>query len=139
MYKMTIPEVLDELGKITSYSERVGFLRTNSTNSLKEVLRYIFDENIVFPLDDLPPYKKNDQPEGLADNNLFQEAGRLYIFAQPTIDKMGMLRTEQNLIPLLESVSAPEAELIGEIITNKVKKKNLTKKLVTESFPGLIP
>ena len=139
MYKMTIPEILDELGNITSYSERVSFLRSNSTNPLKEVLRYIFDENIVFPLDDLPPYTKNDQPEGLADNNLFQEAGRLYIFAQPTIDKMGMVRAEQNLIPLLESVSVPEAELIGDIITNKVKKKNLTKKLVTESFPDLIP
>ena len=139
MYRMTIPEILNELGNIKTYGERVSFLRNNSSQPLKDVLRYIFDDNVVFPLDDLPPYKKNDQPDDLADNTLFQEAKRLYIFAQPKIDQMGMVRTEQNLIPLLESVCASEAELIGEIITNKVKRKNLTKKLVSESFPGLIP
>ena len=49
------------------------------------------------------------------------------------------MRTEQNLIGLLESVDPMEADLIVKILTNKFDYNGIDKQLVQDAFPGLIP
>ena len=51
---------------------------------------------------------------------------------------MGPIRTEQNLIALLESVDPMEADLITKILTNKFEYEGIDKQLIQDTFPGLI-
>ena len=134
-----IPEILENASKFENRDHRISYLREYISHPLREVLKLVFDDRYVFSFDDMPPFKKSDVPTGLGMNTLFNEAKRLYIFTDPEVNKMGPMRTEQNLIGLLESVDPMEADLIVKILTNKFDYNGIDKQLVQDAFPGLIP
>ena len=134
-----IPEILENASKFENRDQRISYLREYISHPLREVLKLVFDDRYVFSFDDMPPFKKSDIPTGLGMNTLFNEAKRLYIFTDPEVNKMGPMRTEQNLIGLLESVDPMEADLIVKILTNKFDYNGIDKQLVQDAFPGLIP
>ena len=134
-----IPEILENASKFENRDQRISYLREYISHPLREVLKLVFDDRYVFSFDDMPPFKKSDIPTGLGMNTLFNEAKRLYIFTDPEVNKMGPMRTEQNLIGLLESVDPLEADLIVKILTNKFDYNGIDKQLVQDAFPGLIP
>lgn len=134
-----IPEILENASKFENRDQRILYLREYISHPLREVLKLVFDDRYVFSFDDMPPFKKSDVPTGLGMNTLFNEAKRLYIFTDPEVNKMGPLRTEQNLIGLLESVDPMEADLIIKILTNKFDYDGIDKQLVQDAFPSLIP
>lgn len=134
-----IPEILENASKFENRDQRISYLREYISHPLREVLKLVFDDRYVFSFDDMPPFKKSDVPTGLGMNTLFNEAKRLYIFTDPEVNKMGPMRTEQNLIGLLESVDPMEADLIVKILTNKFDYNGIDKQLVQDTFPGLIP
>ena len=134
-----IPEILENASKFENRDQRISYLREYISHPLREVLKLVFDDRYVFSFDDMPPFKKSDVPTGLGMNTLFNEAKRLYIFTDPEVNKMGPMRTEQNLIGLLESVDPMEADLIIKILTNKFDYNGIDKQLVQDAFPGLIP
>ena len=134
-----IPEILENTSKFENRDQRIVYLREYSTNPLKEILKLVFDDRYVFSFDSMPPFRRSDVPTGLGMNTLFNEAKRLYIFTDPEVNKMGPMRTEQNLIGLLESVDPMEADLIVKILTNKFDYNGIDKQLVQDAFPGLIP
>tara|TARA_Y100000114_G_scaffold130085_1_gene127773 strand:+ start:217 stop:642 length:426 start_codon:yes stop_codon:yes gene_type:complete len=134
-----IPEILENASKFENRDQRISYLREYISHPLREVLKLVFDDRYVFSFDDMPPFKKSDVPTGLGMNTLFNEAKRLYIFTDPEVNKMGPMRTEQNLIGLLESVDPMEADLIVKILTNKFDYNGIDKQLVQDAFPGLIP
>ena len=51
---------------------------------------------------------------------------------------MGPLRTEQNLIALLESLDPMETDLVVKVLTNKFDYEGIDKQLIQDTFPGLI-
>ena len=134
-----IPEILENASKFENRDQRISYLREYISHPLREVLKLVFDDRYVFSFDDMPPFKNSDLPTGLGMNTLFNEAKRLYIFTDPEVNKMGPMRTEQNLIGLLESVDPMEADLIVKILTNKFDYNGIDKQLVQDAFPGLIP
>ena len=134
-----IPEILENASKFENRDQRISYLREYISHPLREVLKLVFDDRYVFSFDDMPPFKKSDVPTGLGMNTLFNEAKRLYIFTDPEVNKMGPMRTEQNLIGLIESVDPMEADLIVKILTNKFDYNGIDKQLVQDAFPGLIP
>ena len=134
-----IPEILENASKFENRDQRISYLREYISHPLREVLKLVFDDRYVFSFDDMPPFKKSDVPTGLGMNTLFNEAKRLYIFTDPEVNKMGPMRTEQNLIGLLESVDPMEADLIVKILTNKFDYNGIDKQLVQDAVPGLIP
>jgi len=134
-----IPEILENASKFENRDQRISYLREYISHPLREVLKLVFDDRYGFSFDDMPPFKKSDVPTGLGMNTLFNEAKRLYIFTDPEVNKMGPMRTEQNLIGLLESVDPMEADLIVKILTNKFDYNGIDKQLVQDAFPGLIP
>ena len=133
-----IPEILENASKFENRDQRISYLREYISHPLREVLKLVFDDRYVFSFDDMPPFKKSEIPTGLGMNTLFNEAKRLYIFTDPEVNKMGLMRTEQNLIGLLESVDPMEADLIVKILTNKFDYDGIDKQLVQDAFPGLI-
>ena len=134
-----IPEILENASKFENRDQRISYLREYISHPLREVLKLVFDDRYVFSFDDMPPFKKSDVPTGLGMNTLFNEAKRLYIFTDPEVNKMGPMRTAQNLIGLRESVDPMEADLIVKILTNKFDYNGIDKQLVQDAFPGLIP
>jgi len=133
-----IPEILENASKFENRNQKISYLREYISHPLREVLKLVFDDRCVFSFDDMPPFKKSEIPTGLGMNTLFNEAKRLYIFTDPEVNKMGPMRTEQNLIGLLESVDPMEADLIVKILTNKFDYDGIDKQLVQDAFPGLI-
>ena len=134
-----IPEILENASKFENRNQKISYLREYISHPLREVFKLVFDDRYVFSFDDMPPFKKSDVPTGLGMNTLFNEAKRLYIFTDPHVEKMGPIRTEQNLIAMLESLDPLEADLVVKILTNKFDYDGIDKQLVQDTFPGLIP
>ena len=133
-----IPEILENASKFENRDQRISYLREYISHPLREVLKLVFDDRYVFSFDDMPPFKKSEIPTGLGMNTLFNEAKRLYIFTDPEVNKMGPLRTEQNLIALLESLDPMETDLVVKVLTNKFDYEGIDKQLVQDTFPGLL-
>jgi hypothetical protein len=133
-----IPEVLENASKFENRDQKIVYLREYSSNPLKEILKLVFDDRYVFSFDSMPPFKRSDIPTGLGMNTLFNSAKRLYIFTDSQVEKMGPLRTEQNLIALLESLDPMETDLVVKVLTNKFDYEGVDKQLVQDTFPGLI-
>ena len=133
-----IPEILENASKFENRNQKISYLREYISHPLREVLKLVFDDRYVFSFDDMPPFRKSDVPTGLGMNTLFNEAKRLYIFTDPHVEKMGPIRTEQNLIAMLESLDPSEADLVVKILTNKFDYEGIDKQLVQDTFPGLI-
>ena len=134
-----IPEILENASKFENRNQKISYLREYISHPLREVFKLVFDDRYVFSFDDMPPFKKSDVPTGLGMNTLFNEAKRLYIFTDPHVEKMGPIRTEQNLIAMLESLDPLEADLVVKTLTNKFDYEGIDKQLVQDTFPGLIP
>ncbi len=133
-----IPEILETASKFENRNQRIAYLRENISHPLREIFKIVFDDRCVFSFEDMPPYNKSVVPTGLGMNTLYNEAKRLYIFSDHYRNKMGPIRTEQNLIALLESVDPMEADLITKILTNKFEYEGIDKQLIQDTFPGLI-
>ena len=133
-----IPEILENASKFENRNQKISYLREYISHPLREVFKLVFHDRYVFSFDDMPPFKKSDVPTGLGMNTLFNEAKRLYIFTDPHVEKMGPIRTEQNLIAMLESLDPLEADLVVKILTNKFDYDGIDKQLVQDTFPGLI-
>jgi hypothetical protein len=118
--------------------DRLPMLRSHHPNQLMlQLLKYTFDDKIVFALPDgAPPYK----PCQVLDNEagLYQEARRLYLFVQGGHPDLTQLRRETLFIQVLESIPPEEATLLLAVKDKKLPYKNITKELVQEAFPRLL-
>lgn len=113
-------------------------------NALKEVvsyapqamtiLKYMFKDSIVFVLPEgSPPYKKAEKREDL-QTALYAELRKLKNFMKGELPNMTAIRREQLFIQLLEALDPDDAELIIAMKDKTSPYKNLTKKLVMETF-----
>jgi hypothetical protein len=118
--------------------DRLSMLRSHHPNQLMlQLLKYTFDDKIVFALPDgEPPYK----PCQVLDNEagLYQEARRLYLFIEGGHADLTQLRRETLFIQVLESIPPEEAKLLLAVKDKKLPYKNITKELVQEAFPRLL-
>jgi hypothetical protein len=130
-------EVLKRTSEISSYPERVAFLRQHDGGPLRQILKFALDPNIVWDLPDTdPPYKPCIYPG--QENILMAESRRLYLFIRGGNPNLKQVRREALYIELLETVHPDDAILLNHAKNKKLPYKNLTVKLVNEAFPGLI-
>lgn len=132
----TIMDAFEDLDKIKSVKDRVEFLKNIGSPILQQVLKYMFDPNIKFLLPEgPPPYKVSefDQP-----GRFLAEIRRMYLFIEGGNPNLSPVRREALFIQMLENVDERDAQLILCIKDKKSPVKGLTKKLVDETFPGLL-
>lgn len=135
--RLGIFEVLKKTSELSSFDERVHFLRSQDNGALKTVLKYALDPNIIWDLPETdPPYKPTPHPA--QENMLMTESRRLYLFIRGGNPNLKQLRREALYIELLESVHPEDAILLNHAKNKKLPYKNITIKLVNEAFPGLI-
>jgi hypothetical protein len=140
MARKLISEVLAEAGKIVLREERIKFLQKNKSPGLTDILRINYDDSIVsvLPLG-APSYKQDDAPKGYEYTILNKAYTQFkYFFKGPVSNGMKPLKREGLFLNLLESLNPEEAELLIAAKDKKMKAKGITKRLVNDTFPGLL-
>jgi len=140
MARKLVSEVLAEAGKIVQREERIKFLRLNKSPGLTDILRINYDDSIVsvLPLG-APSYKQDDAPKGYEYTILNKAYTQFkYFFKGPVSSGMKPLKREGLFLNLLESLNPEEAELLIAAKDKKMKSKGITKRLVNDTFPGLL-
>lgn len=140
MARKLISEVLAEAGKIVLREERIKFLQKNKSPGLTDILRINYDDSIVsvLPLG-APSYKQDDAPKGYEYTILNKAYTQFkYFFKGPVSSGMKPLKREGLFLNLLESLNPEEAELLIAAKDKKMKSKGITKRLVNDTFPGLL-
>jgi hypothetical protein len=146
MRKMTIMtkavyEMLDDVIKAKTDDERIAALQKNDSYVLRCILRATFHPNIRFVIDEIPPYKPNDSPPEMSENNIYQEVKRIYLFEEnnPLVSpNLTLDRRKQILIQILESMEAREAEVFINMLKKDLKIPGLTYEIVDKAFPGTL-
>jgi hypothetical protein len=137
MAKM-IHEVLQSVGSTRKKAEKIDILKKNETVALRDVLRGIFDDRVVWTVPDgNPPYTPSEAFNCPA--NLLREHLKFKYFAR-TIDgnKLPKFKRERIYMGLLEGIHPSDAEIVVKMV-NKEPPKGLTIEVVKEAFPDLLP
>lgn len=135
--KLGIGEILKNAAEKKTAQEKIEYLRANYNPTLATILQGAYDDGVVW---DLPPGSPPYKPSELVDQEgqLYTSARRLYLFAVGGHDTLKPLKREALFIELLETVSPLDAEVLIAMKDKKLPHKSLTKKLISEAFPGLV-
>tara|TARA_Y100000114_G_C11744008_1_gene320585 strand:+ start:882 stop:1295 length:414 start_codon:yes stop_codon:yes gene_type:complete len=131
-------EILERVCKARHKSDKVKILKENETWALKDVIKGSMDKNIKWNLPTgTPPYTAYDEHNHPA--NLQRENKNFSYFVKGGKgDKLPAYKREKIFLGMLESVHPKDAELLIDMI-NKKTPEGLSKPIVDEAFPGLLP
>lgn len=134
-------EIFQEFEKLTKRSDKIKFLQEQgkSVPAIKDICRGIYDPRLKFVLPEgKPPYNPN-KPESVPSTlrKLHRQFGDFVEGARSA--QMQQFRIEQRFIQLLESIHAEDALIVIDMVNKKSPVKGLTKKLVTEAYPNMLP
>jgi hypothetical protein len=136
---MYIHEILDRVAEASTRKEKVEILREYNTPALRDILKGAFDDNVEFNLPKgAPPYTP-----GSAQNpgsTLRKQHKKFRHFASTPQRRKAGPKVETIFIKMLESLHPEEAQLVLWMKDKDLggKYKGLTKKIVSDAFPGLI-
>lgn len=82
MSKKNVYEILDEFKAATNKAERIDALRKNDGFALRNVLVGVFHPNVKYSVTDIPQFKREKMPAGMAYGNMSQALQRIYLFMQ---------------------------------------------------------
>lgn len=159
-------EILDLVTSQNTNEKKIEVLKTYEHDSLKSILIWNFDESIIslLPEGDVPYSDLKDQNiySGNLSDNLIREAsggesatqqdleGRgktslrreyqnLYHFVKGGNDTLSTIRRETMFINILQGLHPKEAEVLCLVKDKKLTTKyNITKELVSESYPDIV-
>lgn len=133
-------EVMELVSKAKTRADKIAVLKTHESWALKDVCRGIFDDRVQWKLPGgKVPYEPNKAES--TPSTLLKLNTRFKYFAQGVRDCEALIpvKREKMFIDLLESIHAEDAELLVSMINKKNPVKGLTKKIVQEAYPQLIP
>lgn len=132
-------EVFAEYNKARTKEDRISILKKNDSWALKDIIRGILDEKIEWNIPDgTPPYTPAP-PHSTPSNLLKQNVKFKHFVKGGTGDKLPGVKREKIYLELLESVHPEDAKLVIAMISKEKPVRQLTKPIVHEAFPGLIP
>ena len=137
MTKM-VHEVLALVAAATSNQKKIEILRANDSLVLKTILVGTFDDRVIWDLPPgTPPYTPTD-PKSIPSSLSKNLPNLQYFVAKGPGKDMLKLKREMKFIHLLESIDQNDALVVLAMIA-KQPPVGLTKPLVQEAFPNLIP
>jgi hypothetical protein len=138
--KILLHVVMDEVAKAKTRKDKSDVLLKYNSQALRDFLHGSFDDNIQWNLPKgSPPFKEHegDDFQYMEDHTL-----KLYMFVKGGKgEKIPVLTRESTFIKMLEAIHPKDAELIIAMKDKKVEGrfKGLTKKLIKDTFPNLMP
>jgi len=135
--KQYVFEVLEDVTKARTRSEKVRVLKENETWALKDIIRGSMDSTIQWNLPGgEPPYTAS--PAHSHPANLTNENKKFRYFAKGGIgDKMSPVKRESIFIGVLEGIHPEDAKIVISMM-NKEKIKGLSRPVIEEAFPNLL-
>lgn len=134
-------EVFSEIEKSKNRKAKIKVLQDNNRMPIRDVLQGTFDDNIQWKLPGgTPPY--TPQVEGPPPpSSLIKEHLKFKYFVKglQVCENLSDLRRERMFIDILESIHPKDAEILVSMVNKKLEVTGLTKKLVQEAYPDLIP
>ena len=130
----TIAEIINRVSTIKSKEDKINWLKSNSSKTLKDVLILTYDSSKKFllPTDVEPPYNPSNAVEN--HGSLYTESRKFKYFVEgfssPTIKQ---LKRESMFIEMLENVHASDAKILIQMIQKKPF-KGITRTLVNEIY-----
>jgi len=136
---MYIHEILDRVAEAPSRKEKIEVLRRYNTPALRDILKGSFDENVKFNLPKgAPPYTPGSSHS--PGSTLRKQFKKFKHFVSTPQRRRAGPKVETIFIKMLESLHPEEAQLVVWMKDKDLsgKYKGLTKKIVSDAFPGLI-
>lgn len=133
-------EIFEKVTKAKTRQEKILVLQQHKLPAVTDVLRGIFDDRIQWNLPGgTPPY--NPAPPQSYPKTLRRSNINFKYLVKGIYESDHMLgpKRERVFIGMLESVHPEDAKILVSMINKKNPVKGLTKKLVQEAYPGLIP
>lgn len=133
---IAIYEILENTSKKKSEKDKIKYLQEHADNAvLQTILVGAFFPGVRWDLPPgAPPYTPCDPVN--AENFLYTQAKRLYIFAEGG-SNLNKHRREALFIETLESVHPKDAEVLLAM-KDKTMPYGITRELVNKAFPGLL-
>lgn len=140
MTTRSLSEIVSHACSLRSPEQKVEWLRLNDSQALRSLLAIVYDpKNHVWniPNDSPPLYTKSNITE--SHGLLYRNVRKLrYLIRGFDGDRLPQYRREYLLKEILESIDAKDAELMEQVLMQKPF-KGLTKKVVQDAFPTLVP
>ena len=140
MKKLEVFEILEKVGKAKTKKDKIDILRNNDIMPIRDVLRGTFDDRIQW---NLPtgevPYNANSiesYPSTLLKQHL---KFKYFVKGLRESDNLTKPKREKLFIDMCEAVHPEDAKILVSMINKKAPVKGLTKKLIQEAYPDLIP
>jgi len=135
----TFHDIFVKVGKAQTRKEKIAILQEKSSPTLKAILGYTYDPNVIWALPDGdPPYNESEALD--QEGRLVQESRKFYLFVKGNTEQQRNItsaKREQIFITLLESLDPNEAKVVLAMKNRKLPYKGLTRKLVAEAFPTI--
>jgi hypothetical protein len=134
---MLVSEVIEAAAKAPKKADKIKILKDNETWAVKDVLRGMYDESVVW---NLPPGEPPYQPTEAhnAPANLQRENTKFaYLVSGGKGDSLPAVKRESIFIGMLEGVHPDDAKILIKMI-NKEKMKGITRNVINEAFPALL-
>lgn len=135
-------EILQSVEKAKTRKDKITILKSYSDlMPLRDVLQGTFDERIQWNLPGgEPPY--TPQPEDSPPPSTLRKQHlkfKYFVKGFRESESLKTIKREKMFIDMLESVHPSDAEILISMINKKTPVKGLTKKLIQEAIPDLIP
>ena len=136
---LSIGEIVTALRAAKTKKERVELLKLHDCVALRSVLRMQYDPSLKFRLKpkDLD-VKFSGLPSGLGECTLKGEARRFYTLLENRQKNIPERKVKQIFLNLLGGLDVVEAQILIDLADKKLS-CGLTKKIVSEAFPDLLP
>ncbi len=136
--KEGIAEILQKISKQKTKKDKMSMLlkSKDSTPHIFTMLKYIFNQNILWDLPEGDPPYKSQPKEADLQNVLYSDFRRVKIFMKGEYPQMKPMKREILFIEFLESLDPDDAKLVIAMKDKKSPYKGLTKKLICDTYPN---
>ena len=134
-----VHEVLELVSKQRSKAKKVEILQEYSSDALKSLFIWNFDNTVVtvLPQGDVP-YKENEVPIGTDHTSLRREWKHLYNFVKGGNDTLSSLRRETMFVQILEGLHPDEAKILCLVKDKRLSDKyKISYEVVKEAYPDI--
>ncbi len=134
-----VHEILELASKQRSKAKKVEVLQEYSTDALKSLFIWNFDDTVisVLPEGDVP-YKENEVPIGTDHTSLRREWKHLYNFVKGGNDNLSAIRRETMFVQILEGLHPEEAKILCLVKDKKLSSQyKISYEVVKEAYPDI--
>jgi len=139
LMQLGISEILEKASKIEDRAERVAYLKSQDSNSLRIVLSYTYHPAVQWLVGpELPKFHDEGWHEG-KELILLAEARRLYLFVNIGNSNLTDAHREKLFVQLLEMLHPNDVRILESAIKKSLPYPNLEYDVIWEAFDGLLP